>query len=161
MTSLTRYSNLFYEFLTGAEERRHDIKENSMGGAAHFRVVIIASLAGILFDFDTAVIAGVTTALREIFSLSPAGLGATVSSALWAHCSEHSSSVGPAIAAAAATRLRVAGLLHVIFALACALAGTSRHSLRRFLADSASVDLRRSHRYFPRKSHRRSQFLRA
>src|SRR6266851_724385 len=54
-----------------------------MGGAAHFRIVIIASLAGILFGFDTAVIAGVTSALREIFSLSPTGLGAAVSSALW------------------------------------------------------------------------------
>ena len=54
-----------------------------MGGAAHFRIVIIASLAGILFGFDTAVIAGVTSALREIFSLSPTGLGAAVSSASW------------------------------------------------------------------------------
>jgi hypothetical protein len=43
-----------------------------MGGAAHFRIVTIASLAGILFGFDTAVIAGVTTAPREFFSLTPA-----------------------------------------------------------------------------------------
>jgi hypothetical protein len=37
-----------------------------MGGAAHLRVVIIASLAGILFGFDTAVISGITHALREV-----------------------------------------------------------------------------------------------
>ena len=49
-----------------------------MDGAAHFRIVIIASLAGILFGFDTAVVAGVTTALRAFFSLSPAGIGAAL-----------------------------------------------------------------------------------
>jgi MFS family permease len=53
-----------------------------MGGAAHFRIVIIASLAGILFGFDTAVIAGVTTALREFFCSRRLSLGAAVSSAL-------------------------------------------------------------------------------
>jgi hypothetical protein len=43
-----------------------------MGGAAHLRIAIIASLAGILFGFDTAVIAGVTAALRDFLSLTPA-----------------------------------------------------------------------------------------
>jgi hypothetical protein len=38
-----------------------------MGGAAHFRIVIIASLAGISFGLDTAVIAGAATALRDFF----------------------------------------------------------------------------------------------
>ena len=38
-----------------------------MGCAAHFRIFIIASVAGILFGFDAAAIAGVTTALREFF----------------------------------------------------------------------------------------------
>jgi len=42
-----------------------------MGGPAHVRVVLIASSAGIWFGFDTAVIAGVTHALRETISLSP------------------------------------------------------------------------------------------
>ena len=88
MTSLTRYSSWFYSFLTGAHVRRHDIREDSIGAAAHFRIVIIASLAEILFGFDTAVIAGVTTALREFFSLSPADLGAAVSLRGGAHCPE-------------------------------------------------------------------------
>src|SRR3984957_10914641 len=93
-----------------------------MGGAAHTRVVIIASLAGILFGFDTAVIAGVTHALREVFSLSPAGLGAAVSSALWGTL------VGALIAGRPGDRygsrdmLRVVGMLYVISALGCALA---------------------------------------
>jgi len=41
-----------------------------------------AALAGLLFGFDTAVISGVTADLRDIFDLSPAALGITVSSAL-------------------------------------------------------------------------------
>lgn len=44
--------------------------------------IIAASLAGLLFGFDTAVIAGVTDALRGTFELSPAQLGAAVSAAL-------------------------------------------------------------------------------
>ncbi|TGX49707.1 sugar porter family MFS transporter [Sphingomonas gei] len=44
--------------------------------------IIAASLAGLLFGFDTAVIAGVTDALRGTFALSPAQLGAAVSAAL-------------------------------------------------------------------------------
>jgi sugar porter (SP) family MFS transporter len=46
-------------------------------------ITIVASLAGLLFGFDTAVISGVTQALREVFHLSPANLGLAVSSALW------------------------------------------------------------------------------
>jgi len=68
--------------------RRHDIREDSIGAAAHFRFVIIASLAEILFGFDTAVIAGVATALREFFSLSPTDLEAAVSLRGGAHCPE-------------------------------------------------------------------------
>ena len=47
------------------------------------KATIVAALGGLLFGFDTAVIAGATKALSEVFSLSPAMLGFTVSSALW------------------------------------------------------------------------------
>jgi sugar porter (SP) family MFS transporter len=47
------------------------------------RAIVAASLAGLLFGFDTALISGVTQALREVFALSPAGLGMAVSAALW------------------------------------------------------------------------------
>jgi hypothetical protein len=44
---------------------------------------IVAALGGLLFGFDTAVIAGTTRAFTEAFHLTPAALGFTVSSALW------------------------------------------------------------------------------
>lgn len=47
------------------------------------RGVLVGALAGLLFGFDTAVIAGTTAGLRDTFQLSPGGLGITVSSALW------------------------------------------------------------------------------
>lgn len=43
---------------------------------------LIAALGGLLFGFDTAVISGTTTALREIYGLSSFSLGFTVASAL-------------------------------------------------------------------------------
>lgn len=42
-----------------------------------------AALAGLLFGFDTAVIAGITGDLTRLFGLSPGMLGLTVSAALW------------------------------------------------------------------------------
>ena len=47
-----------------------------------WRAAIAASLGGLLFGFDTAVIAGTTAALRTAFELSAAGLGLVVSAAL-------------------------------------------------------------------------------
>jgi len=44
---------------------------------------IVAVLGGLLFAFDTAVIAGTTRVLTETFHLTPAALGFSVSSALW------------------------------------------------------------------------------
>lgn len=47
------------------------------------RTSLIASLGGLLFGFDTAVISGTTGDLTRLFHLSPFALGITVSSALW------------------------------------------------------------------------------
>src|ERR1700733_9436830 len=47
------------------------------------RSTIVAALGGLLFGFDTAVIAGITSALTKAYGLTSAGLGLTVSSALW------------------------------------------------------------------------------
>jgi sugar porter (SP) family MFS transporter len=47
------------------------------------RSIIVGALGGLLFGFDTAVIAGATASLTAVFSLSPAQLGFTVSAALW------------------------------------------------------------------------------
>ncbi|HEX3913364.1 MAG TPA: sugar porter family MFS transporter [Steroidobacteraceae bacterium] len=109
-----------------------------MGGAAHSRVVLIASLAGILFGFDTAVIAGVTHALREIFGLSPVALGVAVSSALWGTL------LGALIAGRPGDRygsrdmLRLVGLLYAVSSLGSALAwDLSAFVACRFLAGIA------------------------
>jgi SP family xylose:H+ symportor-like MFS transporter len=46
------------------------------------RSAIVASLGGLIFGFDTAVISGTTDALKKVFHLSDAGLGFTVAIAL-------------------------------------------------------------------------------
>jgi hypothetical protein len=46
------------------------------------RSAIVASLGGLIFGFDTAVISGTTDALKEVFHLSDSGLGFTVAIAL-------------------------------------------------------------------------------
>ena len=45
--------------------------------------VAAAAIAGLLFGFDTAVIAGVTGALRDLYGLTPGWLGFTVAAALF------------------------------------------------------------------------------
>ena len=47
------------------------------------RSALVAALGGLLFGFDTAVIAGATRALSQTYGLSAAMLGVTVSMALW------------------------------------------------------------------------------
>jgi SP family arabinose:H+ symporter-like MFS transporter len=83
---------------------------------------LIASQGGLLFGFDTAVIAGTTTALTKVYALTPVTLGITVSSALWGTI------VGAVIAGKLSDRfgrrtcLRWLGLLYVLSALGCAFA---------------------------------------
>jgi sugar porter (SP) family MFS transporter len=50
---------------------------------AGLAAAVAASLAGLLFGFDTAVIAGATQGLRDAFGLDAAGLGLAVSAALF------------------------------------------------------------------------------
>lgn len=86
--------------------------------------VVVASLAGLLFGFDTAVISGVTSALRSVFHLSDAGLGLTVSIALVGTCA------GALIAGFVGNRLggrdtlKVVGLLFALASIGCAFAPT-------------------------------------
>ncbi len=46
------------------------------------RSAVVASLGGLIFGFDTAVISGTTESLKEVFRLSDTGLGFTVAIAL-------------------------------------------------------------------------------
>jgi sugar porter (SP) family MFS transporter len=80
------------------------------------------ALGGLLFGFDTAVIAGATHALSLQYGLTPIQLGVTVSIALWGTVagSLGSGVLGQKIGSRAA--LRIMGVLYVISALGCALA---------------------------------------
>ncbi len=85
-------------------------------------IAVIASAGGLLFGFDTAVIAGTTTALTAVYGLTAFTLGITVSSALWGTV------VGAAIAGSLSDRfgrrtcLRFVGLIYFLSALGCAFA---------------------------------------
>ncbi len=81
-----------------------------------------ASLGGLLFGFDTAVISGATQSLTHLYQLTPTSLGVTVSSALWGTV------LGACFGGVAGDRLgrrtglRLIALLYIISALGCALA---------------------------------------
>jgi sugar porter (SP) family MFS transporter len=105
---------------------------------AQTRIVVAASLAGLLFGFDTAVIAGVTHALREVYTLSPAGLGAIVSVALWGTLLGALLAGIPGDRFGSRNALRVVGLLYVFGALGCALsASLAEFAVARFLTGIA------------------------
>ncbi len=82
----------------------------------------VAALGGLLFGFDTAVIAGATHALTDTYHLSEAALGLTVASALWGTI------LGALFAGIPGDRygrrdsLRVMAILYIISALGCAFA---------------------------------------
>jgi SP family arabinose:H+ symporter-like MFS transporter len=81
---------------------------------------IVGALGGLLFGFDTAVIAGTTNSLRQIFNLSPAALGFTVSIALWGTVvgSLTAGILGQRIGGREA--LRIMAVLYVVSSLGCA-----------------------------------------
>jgi SP family arabinose:H+ symporter-like MFS transporter len=82
----------------------------------------VGALGGLLFGFDTAVIAGTTQQLREAFHLSAWSLGITVSIALWGTV------VGCAVSGVLGQRLggrsalRVMAVLYIVSAAGCAFA---------------------------------------
>jgi SP family arabinose:H+ symporter-like MFS transporter len=86
------------------------------------RSALVAALGGLLFGFDTAVIAGTTRALTETYSLTAALLGFTVSSALWGTV------LGSLIAGRPSDRfgrracLQALAVLYIVSALGCAFA---------------------------------------
>lgn len=86
------------------------------------RSAITGALGGLLFGFDTAVIAGTTHALSEHFYLSPRNLGFTVAIALWGTVIGAMSvgSIGQKIGSRAT--LRITAVLYVLSALGCAFA---------------------------------------
>src|SRR5437899_25850 len=83
---------------------------------------VVAALGGLLFGFDTAVIAGTTHALTDTFTLSPAALGLTVSVALWGTILGSMFAGIPGDKIGRRDSLRAMAVLYVVSALGCALA---------------------------------------
>ncbi len=83
---------------------------------------VVAALGGLLFGFDTAVIAGTTEALTRTFHLTPGGLGLTVAAALVGTI------IGAMLAGIPGDRygrrdsLRGMAVFYILSALGCALA---------------------------------------
>lgn len=88
------------------------------------RSTSIAALGGLLFGFDTAVIAGATGGLTGAFHLTPAGLGVTVSCAIWGTIAGCLLAPFPGERFGARTCLRITAILYFASALGCALAAT-------------------------------------
>ncbi|MBJ6120424.1 sugar porter family MFS transporter [Sphingomonas mollis] len=86
------------------------------------RGVAVGALAGLLFGFDTAVIAGTTAGVRQAFSLDAAGVGVTVSSALWGTLAGALLAGKPGDRFGARVSLQAIALLYVVSGLGCLLA---------------------------------------
>ncbi|MGA7633699.1 MAG: sugar porter family MFS transporter [Terriglobales bacterium] len=83
---------------------------------------VVAALGGLLFGFDTAVIAGTTHGLKEIFHLSPWALGMTVSAALWGTILGSMLAGIPGDEFGRRDSLRVMAVLYFVSSLGCAFA---------------------------------------
>ena len=95
-----------------------------MSKSAFFLVksALVGALGGLLFGFDTAVIAGTTMTLRQTFALDEAALGFTVSSALWGTVLSALTAGIPGEKYGSREALRITAILYVISAFGCALA---------------------------------------
>jgi SP family arabinose:H+ symporter-like MFS transporter len=83
---------------------------------------VVAALGGLLFGFDTAVIAGTTQALTALYHLSPWSLGVTVTSALVGTIIGSMTAGIPGDSYGRRDSLRVMAVLYLISALGCAFA---------------------------------------
>jgi MFS transporter, SP family, arabinose:H+ symporter len=83
---------------------------------------VVAALGGLLFGFDTAVIAGATSALTNAFQLTPGGLGLTVSIALWGTVVGALTASIPGDLYGRRDSLRGLAVLYLVSALGCAFA---------------------------------------
>jgi MFS transporter, SP family, arabinose:H+ symporter len=83
---------------------------------------VVAALGGLLFGFDTAVIAGTTHSLTVVYQLSPGYLGFTVASALWGTILGAMFAGIPGDRYGRRDSLRVMAVLYFISALGCAFA---------------------------------------
>lgn len=82
----------------------------------------VSALGGLLFGFDTAVIAGTTHQLSQVYHLSPYSLGLTVSSALWGTVIGAMTAGYPGQRIGRRDSLRLMAVFYVLSALGCAFA---------------------------------------
>ena len=82
----------------------------------------VSALGGLLFGFDTAVIAGTTHQLTEVYSLTPYLLGLTVSSALWGTVAGAMTAGYPGQRIGRRDSLRIMAVFYFLSALGCAFA---------------------------------------
>lgn len=94
--------------------------ERSSLNALLLRSMTVAALGGLLFGFDTAVIAGTTHGLTLAFHLSPGTLGLTVSVALFGTVVGALTAGAPGQRFGCRTVLRATALLYFISAIGCA-----------------------------------------
>jgi sugar porter (SP) family MFS transporter len=93
-----------------------------MSGSRNLRIIVTASLAGLLFGFDTVVISGVTGSVGKVFQLEPGSFwyGFAVASALLGTL------IGALVAGIPGDRfgsrdtLKIVGFMYVVSALGCA-----------------------------------------
>jgi len=102
-----------------------DSKTQGQPGKLNFYLVksiIVGALGGLLFGFDTAVIAGTTHQLTQVFHLSAGQLGFTVSIALWGTVigAMFSGILGDKLGGRES--LRILAACYVVSALGCAFA---------------------------------------
>lgn len=88
------------------------------------RSVAVASLGGLLFGFDTAVISGTTQALKATFNLSAPDLGVTVSIALWGTVVGAMTAGLLGRALGGRNALMIVGACYLLSALGCALSNS-------------------------------------
>jgi sugar porter (SP) family MFS transporter len=86
------------------------------------KAAVVAALGGLLFGFDTAVIAGATGALSAQFGLTPFMLGVTVSSALWGTILGAMFGGIPGDRYGRRAALQITAVLYLLSAVGCALA---------------------------------------
>lgn len=86
------------------------------------RAAIVASLGGLLFGFDTAVISGTTSSIKSLFQLSEWSMGFVVSSALIGTIIGTIIIAKPGDIWGRRDSLKILGILFIISALGCAFA---------------------------------------
>jgi len=96
--------------------------ETSKMRASAWKIGITAGLGGLLFGFDTAVIAGTTDAITTLFHLTPAQLGFTVTSALLGTIPGAAFAAIPSDRFGRRASLKILGLIYIVSALGCAFA---------------------------------------